>query len=203
MTDEIAQDNQNIDKYLSQIRERNIENIPDILGIQKREQGYRFDFFNRPILFDYNDFIDLSGKGLSPLVKTVLCKYIINRPQTPLENSGRLVTFREFPGAGPLFSRFADNINKTIENTFSKKLGEFKKKCKEMCGMPLNNASYDLCMRFTALPKIPVIVQFNDADDIFPVKAVFLFHDDAVQYLDLKSLAGITTYMAGLLISPL
>ncbi len=203
MTDEIAQDNQNLDKYLSQIRERNIENIPDILGIRKREQGYRFDFFNRPILFDHNDFIDLSGKGLSPAVKAVLCKYIINCPKIPLESSGRLVTFREFPAAGPLFSRFADNINKTIENAFSKKLREFKKKCKEMCGMPLSNASYDLCMRFTALPKIPVIVQFNDADEIFPAKAVFLFHDDAVQYLDLKSLAGITTYMAGLLISAL
>lgn len=203
MTGEIEQDNQNPDTYLSQICELNIENISDILGIQKRKQGYRFDFFNRPILFTHNDFIDLSGKELSPLVKTVLCKYIINCPQTPLESSGRLVTFREFPGAGPLFSKFADNTNKTIENTFSKRLEEFKKKCKEMCGMSMSNASYDLNMRFKALPKIPVILQFNDADEIFPAKAVFLFHDDAVQYLDLKSLAGITTYLAGLLINPL
>ena len=140
MTDEIAQDNQNLDNYLSQIRELNIENIPDIIGIQKRDQGYRFDFFNRSILFDHSDFIDLSGKGLSSAVKTVLCKYIINCPKIPLESSGRLVTFRDFPGSGQLFSRFADNINKTIENTFSKKLGEFKKKCKEMGGILLSNA---------------------------------------------------------------
>jgi hypothetical protein len=203
MPNEIAQDSQDLDNYLSQICELNIENIPDILGIQKCEQGYRFDFFNRPILFDHNDFIDLSGKGLSPAVKTVLCKYITNCPQTPLETSGRLVTFREFPGAGPLFSRFVDNTNKTIENTFSKRLEEFKEKCKEMCGMPLSNASYDLNMRFKALPKIPVILQFNDVDEIFPAKAVFFFHDDAVQYLDLKSLAGIITYLTGLLINPL
>jgi len=63
MTDEKAQDNQNLDKYLSQIRERNIENILDLLGIQKGDQGYGFNFFNRPILFDHSDFIDLSGKG--------------------------------------------------------------------------------------------------------------------------------------------
>jgi hypothetical protein len=203
MTGRIAQDNQNLDSYLSQMRELDIENIPHILGIQKRDQGYRFNFFNRPILFDHNDFIDLSGKELSPLVKIVLCKYIINRPQTPLERSGRLMTFREFPGAGPLFSKFADNTNKTIEITFSKRLEEFKKKCKEMWGIPLSDASYDLNIQFKALPKIPVILQFNDTDEIFPAKAVFFFYDNAVQYLDLKSLAGIITYLTGLLISSL
>jgi len=92
-------------------------------------------------------------------------------------------------------------VRANIENTFSKKLEKFKKKCKEMCGMPLNNASYDLNIRFKTLPKIPVILQFNDADEIFPAKSMFFFHDDAVQYLDLKSLAGITTYLTGLLIS--
>jgi len=67
----------------------------------------------------------------------------------------------------------------------------------------LSNASYDLNIQFKALPKIPVILQFNDTDEIFPAQAVFLFYDDAVQYLDLRSLAGIITYLTGLLISSL
>lgn len=137
-------------EYLTLIREQNNDNLVDFLGLQKTGKGYRFDFFNRPILFDYQDFIDLSGQELSLSIKIVLCKYLLNCPHSSLKKSVRLVTFREFSEAGPLFYRFAENTSKTIEQT-----------------------------------------------------AVFLFHEDAVNYLDLKSLGSITTYLTGHLITAL
>jgi hypothetical protein len=66
--------------------------------------------------------------------------------------------------------------------------------------MPVNNASYDLSVRFKALPKLPVILQFNDADEILPANSTLLFYEDAQEYLDLRSLAVIGTYLTGLLI---
>ncbi len=192
---------EDMDEYLSQISERNIDNFIDTLGLQKCAQGYRFDFFNRPILFDSNDFIDLSGKAMPPAIKTVFCRYLIMHPENKTDSSGKLVTFREFSGAGPLFSRFVENTNKTIEKTFSGRLETLEKKCQALFGMPLHHSAYDLSIRFKALPKIPVTLQFNDADDIFPATSVFLFHDDAITYLDLKSLASIVTWFTGFLIN--
>lgn len=190
-----------LDEYLSQVRGLHIDNFIDTLGIQKCAQGYRFDFFNRQILFDHTDFIDLSGKTLLPAIKTVFCRYLIMHPQHKTESSGKLVTFREFPEAGPLFFRFVENTNKTIEKTFSGRLNALEEKCKALFGMPLGNCACDLSIRFKALPKIPVTLQFNDGDDTFSAASAFLFHEDAISYLDLKSLASIVTCLTGFLIN--
>ncbi len=194
------QDDRDTQNYLSRVRKLDMDKIIDVLGIHKSAQGCRFDFFNRPILFDGNDFIDLSGGHIQPIVKTIFCQYLINCPPVKIENAGRLVTFREFSGSGPLFSRFAENTNKTIEHTFSNRLNALEDRCRRFFGMPVNNASYDLSIRFKALPKIPLIFQFNDADDILPASSTLLFHEDAQKYLDLKSLSAIGTYFTGLLI---
>lgn len=195
-----TQNHQNLDQYLSQVRELNIDAISDSLGIQKCSQGYRFNFFNRSILFDRNDFVDLSGEELQPAIKTVFCQYLLNSPENTIESSGRLVTFREFSGAGPLFSRFSENTNKTIEQSFSNRLTELEEKCRQLFGMPVHKTAYDLSVRFNALPKIPVIFQFNDTDELLPANSTILFHEDAQEYLDIRSLAAIGTYLTGLLI---
>jgi hypothetical protein len=65
MADDLMHDDQKLNEYLTHIREQNNANLFDILGFQKTGKGYRFDFFNRQILFDHQDFIDLSGEELS------------------------------------------------------------------------------------------------------------------------------------------
>ena len=201
MADDLMHDDQKLNEYLTLIREQNNDKLIDILGLQKTGKGYRFDFFNRPILFDHQDFVDLSGQELSFSIKIVLCKYLLNCSQPPLKKSVRLVTFREFPEAGPLFYRFAENTSKTIEQTFSNRVDALEQKCRQFYGISVSDASYDLSIRLKVLPKIPITLQFNDVDDILPAKAVFLFHEDAVNYLDLKSIGSITTYLTGHLIN--
>lgn len=194
------QDSQDMEQYLSQVRELDIDSIADMLGLKKCSRGFKFDFFSRPILFYNTDFIDLSGVEIQPKIKSIFCQYLLKSRKNAIKSSGRLVTFREFSGAGPLFSRFAENTSKTLGQTFANRLAALEKKCKRLLGMPADGATHDLSVRFTALPKIPVILQFNDADDILPASAALLFHEDAEQYLDLKSLAAIGTYLTGLLI---
>ena len=46
-------------------------------------------------------------------------------------------------------------------------------------------------MQFDALPKVPVIVLFNDADDEFPTQCSLLFERRAESYLDAECLAMI------------
>ncbi len=51
-------------------------------------------------------------------------------------------------------------------------------------------------MQFDALPKIPVLLLFNDGDDEFPAQCSVLFERRAENYLDMECLA-----MAGMLLS--
>ena len=75
-----------------------------------------------------------------------------------------------------------------------------EKICKCNYAVTQNNSSYDLDVQFKALPAIPIVLRFNDADELFPATSAFLFYNDATNYLDLKSLATIVTYLTGLLI---
>lgn len=200
MANDLINGDQKINESLTVIRKQNNDNLIDLLGLQKTGKGYRFDFFNRSILFNHQDFIDLSGEEVLPALKTVFCQYFLKGLQYKEESSGRLVTFREFSGAGPLYSRFTENTSKIIKQTFSNRLEALQKKCEALYSMPVGKSSYDLSVRFKALPKVPVIFKFNDADEALPANSTLLFHDNAENYLDLKSLATIGTYLTGILI---
>jgi hypothetical protein len=47
----------------------------------------------------------------------------------------------------------------------------------------------DLCRCFYPLPKMPLLLVFNDADDDFPASASLLFEKRASTYLDAESQA--------------
>lgn len=187
-------------EYLSRVKEFPFADKAGILGIQKREQSYMFEFFNRKICFDGNDFADVDGNELTVAVKVVFCRYILMCPDKILNSSNRLVTFREFTDAGPLFSRFTANTGKILETTFSGHFEKLKARCTTLGGTVVETDAYDLSVRFRALHRIPIILNFNDTDELLPATAGFLYHDNAEKYLDLKSLTTICTYLTGLLI---
>ncbi|MCK5098362.1 MAG: DUF3786 domain-containing protein [Desulfobacteraceae bacterium] len=181
-----------------------------ILGIQhangknaggQNAESLIFDFFNQKIRFSQDDFHDIKDKPLTNAVKNVFYQYLLKCPDSICESSNKLVTLREFPDSGPLFSRFTANTNKIIETTFSGQLDNLKNQCFKLNGIIMSNASYDLSVRFKALSKVPIILNYNDKDDMMPASAVFLFHDnDANNFLDLKSLGTLLTYLTGQLI---
>lgn len=171
-----------------------------MLGIQKLDHLFIFDFFNRQIAFDGNDFIDIHGQEVTTAIKVVLCNYILSCPDKVIKTSNRLVTFREFSNAGPLFSRFTENTGKIITTTFSGQMDKLRLRCQSLGGTIIKSESYDLSVDFRALHRVPIILNFNDTDEQMPANAVFLYHDDAETYLDLESLTIICTYLTGLLI---
>ncbi len=187
---------------LPQIKEFDFTEKSDLLGIQKKNGFFIFPFFNRELAYDGDDFADLSGEEVLPAIKLVVSRYMMMCPQKASQSSGRLLTFREFPGSGPLFSRFVNNTSKIMETTFSGRLGELEKRCRELNGFIVKTESHDLSVRFRALPRIPMILNFNGAEDRMPAQAGFLFHDNAGDYLDLEALAILSTYLTGRLIKP-
>lgn len=175
--------------------------VSKVLGIQKTNESLLFDFFNYKIIFTQDGIQNTEGYILTDMVQKVLYQYLSNCPDQINDSSNKLVTLREFSGSGPLYSSFTANTGKIIETTFSGHLNKLRNQCLKIGGIIVENSSYDLSVRFQALSRIPIILNFNDMDDMMPANAVFLFHDNADRYLDLKSLGILCTYLTGLLIN--
>ena len=194
---------QKFDKSMSQIQEQEIDfsDRADILGGRYKNNSLTFDFFNRKVLVTKDDIKDTGGTELTFAIKFLLCQYLLLCPEKLPEKSSKLVTFREFKNSGPLFSRLVSNTNKIIETSFSENIKKLETQCLKLGGIIMKTANYDLCVRFKALHRIPIILNFNDKDDLMPAKASFLYHEDAQKYLDLESLSITCTYLTGQLIN--
>jgi len=185
---------------LAEIKTLDIFKNLEALGATRHDHSWVLDFFNRRIAFDGNDFVDMNGDMMATAVKVTLCNYLMKCPREKDTVSNRMVTFREFSNAGPLFSRFSENTGKIISTTFSGQLDKLRSSCQNLGGTLMETKSYDLSVRFQALNKVSIFLNFNDADDVMPANAVFLFHDDVEKYLDLECSAIICTYLTGLII---
>jgi hypothetical protein len=85
---------------------------------------------------------------------------------------------------------FANDVERAISGYFSGRLNDMEQACKTLGGYPPDiEVTYDLSMQFDALPQVPVILLFNDADDEFPAKSSVLFERRAEDYLDPECLA--------------
>lgn len=185
---------------LSKIKSIDMAKNMETIGAARQQQSWVLNFFNRRIVFDGNDFVDRNGDAVATAVKVVLCNYLIKCPAEKHTVSNRMVTFREFSNAGPLFSRFSENTGKIISTTFSGKPDQLVSSCQKIGGILLETESYDISVRFQALRHVSIVLNFNDADDMMPANAVFLFNDDAEARLDLDGLAILCTYLTGILI---
>jgi hypothetical protein len=73
---------------------------------------------------------------------------------------------------------------------FSGRLDQLKDACQRLEGRPGDlEVSYQLALRFKALPRIPILLLFNDEDEEFPAQCSLLFQKKAEGYLDMECLA--------------
>ena len=128
---------------------------------------------------------------------------VLALPRAKLTSAqGRKITFRELGGAGPLVSSFVRNTNKIISSTYYADANALKARCIQLHGRVIpSDAGFDVDVRFQALPAVPLYLQFNAADDLFPAQTTLLFPETAERYLDMQSLFILGTYLAGRLIS--
>ena len=145
---------------------------------------------------------DIKGRQINPALGVLLCTYVLRRPETIPAESNELVSFRELEGAGPLNGYFTENTQKLIARAFSGNVAALWQRSRLLGGVldADPEESYDLSVRFDALPEIPVFLRFNDRDEEFPTQCAILFRRSAEHYLDLQSLSIAGTFLAGFLI---
>lgn len=191
----------NYQDYCSQIEKINLEAIKNTLEIKKNNDGYLIPFFNGNYQIINNEIVDLSGNRPDYMVSVILAKYILLSPEKHI-NMEDWVSFKDFKKAAGAISAgtFAGDTERRIAKHFSGRLEKLKTACEKSGGIPNElGTSYDLSMKFQALPRISILLLFNDSDETFPAKSTLLFQKHAEYYLDPESLIMLLGFFCKLL----
>jgi hypothetical protein len=182
--------------YISQVAAMDLKSVGEKLGVQVKGSDVIIHLFGRPHTVSERGIIDPSGKRPSYDICVVLCKYLLLCPDIrPKENEW--VSYRDFKDSGPLTSYFANEVERSIAKNFSGNIHALKEASKTLGGYrPEIEISYGVAMQFDLLPRVPVLMLFNDADEEFPAKCSVLFERRAENYLDAECLAIIGNILA-------
>lgn len=180
----------NYQDYCTQIEKVDFESIKHTLGIKNHKDGYLIPFFNKKIQILDNEILDLSGNRPDYMVSVIIAKYILLSPEK-LKIIDGWASFKDFKKAANFISTssFASDTERSIAKHFSGRLNKLKNACEKLGGLHHElGISYDLSMTFNALPRISILLLFNDSDEEFPAKCTILFQKHAEYYLDPESL---------------
>ena len=175
--------------YLSRIAQLNFAKIADRLGAQRAGEDLIIPFFGKPHRISFSGISAPSGSRPNFSVCVVLFKHLLLCPdRDPPGNDW--VSFRDFKDSAPFAGAFVNYTEAPMARYFSGRLKDLEAACRIIHGHPpAATFSYDLYIQFNALPKIPVLMLFNDADQEFPAQCAVLFESRAEHYLDPECLA--------------
>lgn len=185
---------------LNKLKGADLASRADALGGTWAEGSLTLPLFGRPHHITGETIRDHEGNHATPAVTVLLCRYLLALPAEQPPASPGWITLRDVKGAGVLTSVFTDNTQKIIETAFTGHPHSLADASAALGGSVEPHPGFDLSIRFHALPRIPVLIHFNDAEVGMPAQCAILFARSAQDYLDLESLSIIATYLAGNLI---
>jgi len=188
-------------KYLAEIGTIDYLGKADILGCARDGDRLIIPLYDRRYQVSSAGILAEDGEVTTTAVRVILSRYVLHCQNLVPFDTDPYRTFRDFRNSSPLISYFTANTNKTLEQTFAGKLTLLAQACRGLGGVAQENASYDCSMLFYALPRIPVVLNFNDRDEMFPASCSILYRASAENFLDMECLAMTGTLLSGRLIS--
>ncbi len=180
---------QTYNDYLNRIAGLDFYFIADTLGVEVDGEVVVIPFFGRSYRVSAKGITDSSGQKPHLAICVILCKYLLMCPMIePL--GGNWMAFKDFKDAAPLVHAFSNTVTRPIAETFSGRVSELEAAGKKMGGyIPNEKFPYDLCIQFDALPKVPLLLLFNNEDEEFPAQCGVLFEKRTEKFLDMECLA--------------
>jgi Domain of unknown function (DUF3786) len=176
--------------YLAKIAEIDLAERADLLGFEMEGQAAVIHLFETPYRLTADGITGPQGDAPLFAIQVLLCQYILLAPEVPPVGGEEWVSFRDFPDAAPLVGAFRNNPERAIAKNFGGALDELENACRNLGGSESDETlSYDLVRRFDTLPKLPLLLLFNDADEEFGAECSVLFQRRAEKYLDMECLA--------------
>jgi len=175
--------------YLTRIAGLDFNFIADRLGVKVDGADIIVPLFGRPYRVSAKGIADSSGRQPHLSVSVILCKYLLMCPLIePL--GGNWMAYKDFKDAAPLIQAFSNTVTRPLAETFTGRVTELETAGSRMGGYaPSEEFPYDLCMQFDALPKVPLLLLFNDQDDEFPAQCGVLFEKRTEKFIDMECLA--------------
>ena len=175
--------------YLARIAQLDFARIAGRLGAELSGEELIIPFFGNSYRVSKQGLSDPSGKRPDFSVCVVLFKYLLLCPDhDPIEDDW--VTFKDFKDAAPFAGAFVNYTEAPLADHFAGDLARLESASRMLNGHPpAADFPYDLSLQFPALPKVPLLMLFNDADEEFPARCAVLFERRADKYLDMECLA--------------
>ena len=181
--------------YLDQIGKIDLDSRAEKLGGRIIKDEMILSFFGQPYRISSRGIIDPSGKQPPMGISVVLCKYLLLCPAI-LSLDKEWVSYRDFKNSAPLVHSFVNHTERPIARNFSNRLEDLAAACEKLGGKDPDLAlNYQLIMKLYPLPKVPVLLLFDDIDEEFPAQCKVLFERRAEQYLDPECLAIMGTLL--------
>jgi hypothetical protein len=183
--------------YLAQVAQIDPAGIADTLAISVKQREAVIPFLGKTYRVSRAGVRDESGREPIHAVSIVLCRYLILAPpQFPLSGED-WVSYKDFKDAAPFVGGFVNNSERALARHFSGRLEQLRKAAAELGAAPPALAlSYQFAGQIPALPRIPLLLLFNDEDEDFPAQCTLLFERRAEKFLDMECLAIIGWLLA-------
>ena len=175
--------------YLTRIAELDFARIAGRLGAELAGEELIIPVFGNSYRISKQSLSDASGSRPDFSVCVVLFKYVLLCPDVdPIEDDW--VSFKDFKDAAPFAGAFVNYTEAPLATHFAGRLAQLESAARAINGHPpATDFPYDLCLQFAALPKVPVLMLFNDVDEEFAARCAVLFEKRAEKYLDMECLA--------------
>lgn len=175
--------------YLERLKQRPFEGRTAVLGIEAEGESVVVPYFGQRLRWREEGLTDEVGQRPDFSDCVVVCRYLIMAPAVEPTRTD-WAAFRDFPDAGPLTVFWADTVEGPLARHFGGRCDALEAACRRLDGrLPDEAIACDLCRCFTPLPKVPLLLVFNDADADFPAAASVLFQRRADTFLDAESQA--------------
>jgi len=176
-------------EYMMKINDISLKAVSKTIGASFEDDCLEISLLNDVYKVYNSEITDQSGNKPSYDICIILIKYILMCPDMPPEDE-QWIAFRDFKDSAPLIKYFSSEVEGAISSFFSEKSDQLKEAGTALGGFkPKLDVNYDIALQFNLLPRIPVILLFNDKDDEFFSTASVLFEKRAEKYLDAECLA--------------
>lgn len=183
------------ENYLSQLRKLSLVSIAPKIGAEFADNLLRISLFDRTFKVSSTGIAGPDGRRPSYDVCVILSKYLLLAPEVQVPGE-TWVSFKDFKDSRPLHNYFANDVEQAAATHFSGRIDALQVACAALGGYaPDLQVSYDLAIQFNALPMIPVVMLFNDADDEFSATCSLLFPARTEAYLDAECIAMLGTLL--------
>jgi hypothetical protein len=182
--------------YLERVGRLELGARAAILGIQPVGDEALVPFFGQPYRVSGAGVFDPRGARPSHSVCVIVCQYVLLCPAVA-PPAGQWSAYRDFAQAAPFAGGFTNNVENAIARSFTGRVEDLAAAAHRFGGRPPEESfAYDLCRVFPALPRVPLLMLFNDREAGFPAQCTVLFEARAERFLDMECLAMTAWYLA-------